>query len=544
MATNILIGVGGTGAKIVESVLMGCLAGLGPGHDRGGLSVGLVDQDAGNGNVQRTSELLHAIGDLQNGWLRGGPNSWVSGDAAKGACRLAATPVAAMNTALWRPQADRGASLASIFGSQVLEDAGEGDLKLLFDALYAPGPSEQAMELSEGYRGRPHIGAAAILSQNEDSTPFLRELRDHVRRAKGSEEVRIFLAGSVFGGTGAAGFPTIARMLRSLAGSSGAGGSVRIAGALMLPYFSFDPPEDDRANVARAEELLRQSQAALKYYADLFRAGGERVFDAMYMVGWDPPIPLGYHSPGSRNQANPPLLPELVAAMGALRFFAQEQASGGGEATPVFISARQEASEFSWNDLPGLADEGQARWEHQREFGRLLRFAAVWHNTVQPELRPRGLLEGKPAWYKRSELGRVKFDEPATTDSLRRLNAVVELVLEWAGAIQAFAPMSPAGFKLWDLSPMVKVEKTRDPEDPNHRFVAARAPLSDEEAANAFRKLILDRDQARLPPDQAVLFQEINNAKPPDKHKGLGKIVAAVHHAARLPAATEQRAPQ
>ena len=57
MAVNILIGVGGTGAKVVESTLHAAVAGLAGDN----LTVGLVDQDGSNGNVGRTAQLLATI---------------------------------------------------------------------------------------------------------------------------------------------------------------------------------------------------------------------------------------------------------------------------------------------------------------------------------------------------------------------------------------------------------------------------------------------------------------------------------------------------
>ena len=45
----------------------------------------------------------------------------------------------------------------------------------------------------------------------------------------------------MFGGTGAAGFPSIARLLREIIKKNITDG-VKIGGALMLPYFSFLNP--------------------------------------------------------------------------------------------------------------------------------------------------------------------------------------------------------------------------------------------------------------------------------------------------------------
>src|SRR5665647_437482 len=55
MATrNYLIGIGGTGARVIEAVVHLCAAGLGPDE----LSMFMIDPDAGNGNLDRTKKLI------------------------------------------------------------------------------------------------------------------------------------------------------------------------------------------------------------------------------------------------------------------------------------------------------------------------------------------------------------------------------------------------------------------------------------------------------------------------------------------------------
>src|SRR5688500_2676212 len=54
MQKNVLIGIGGTGSKVVESVVHLCAAGLGPDK----LHVFMIDPDQGNGNLTRTKSLI------------------------------------------------------------------------------------------------------------------------------------------------------------------------------------------------------------------------------------------------------------------------------------------------------------------------------------------------------------------------------------------------------------------------------------------------------------------------------------------------------
>ena len=124
--------------------------------------------------------------------------------------------------------------------SKVLQrDQMPEDQRTLFDMLFAPGDEEQDMPLSQGYQGRAHIGSAAMLaSLDKDVGGFNRRLTELIKMAKQDQDVRIFLVGSVFGGTGAAGFPTLARAVNQIrTGGDDAAGreNVRVAGALMLP---------------------------------------------------------------------------------------------------------------------------------------------------------------------------------------------------------------------------------------------------------------------------------------------------------------------
>ena len=59
---------------------------------------------------------------------------------------------------------------------------------------------------------------------------------------KQGHEVRIFLVSSIFGGQGASGFPSIARLIRKILEQKGIQEGVYIGGALMLPYFKFPKP--------------------------------------------------------------------------------------------------------------------------------------------------------------------------------------------------------------------------------------------------------------------------------------------------------------
>ena len=124
------------------------------------------------------------------------------------------------------------------------------------------------------------------------------EFIDRVRQDIGSgNDVKIFLAGSVFGGTGAAGIPTIARLLRD--SLSDYGTRILLGGALILPYFNFTVPDDETKLFARSENFLTNTKAALKYYSQK-----DNVFNFMYFIGDSLITPLKEFSVGAATQRN------------------------------------------------------------------------------------------------------------------------------------------------------------------------------------------------------------------------------------------------
>lgn len=538
MSTNLLIGVGGTGAKVVESALFCFLAGLGPSA----VTVGFVDQDEANGNVKRSRVLLESLQEFRRVWGGGRSHSldW-SRDREHGGAGLGSVAVKAMSPSLWCPHTEQGTTLAGMFGAEVLESE-DPKLKALMDFLYMPDESELYMDLGVGYRGRPHIGAAAMLARlGEADNSFARGLQEVLNQARAGQEVRIFLIGSVFGGTGAAGFPNLARALRRAArGPNNQGGdNVKIGGALMLPYFGFSAPKDRDDNVARTEDLLRNSRAALKYYHRLFQQ--EAVFDEFYLAGWGPNFQLGYHSPGSASQANPPLPPELLGALGAVRFFDEGRRVGGEALNPTYICSRAEPDALTWDDLPKVSRERAS--EPFEKLGQLLRFCVAWRDTYRPTFDTKySVFKAPPGkWWKGLGLNSVRFDQQDTKDNLKSIDDLVARTLVWAATMQGFATTSDLGrpairrFELWDLEPLVeRFEPHIDPEKPGEP-VTLRPPGSPQGATN-YARVIRPPTAAAAPRDQGELNEELNSAEP-GGGQGVGALIAAIHHGARLSAA-------
>jgi len=513
---NLILGLGGTGAKLVESFVHLCAAGLGPPQ----ASVAFIDQDQSNGNTHRARTALGKyVAAHRTLRALAGEHPDPSSDFLR--TRLDTHPGGAdVEACHWVPQPDSKATLANLIKYGLMGEGGARDLaRTLFHDR-----EELRMPLNEGYRGRPHVGAAALLAQIE-SDEFWRSLEDLVQNS--NVAVRVFLCGSVFGGTGAAVLPTLARRLRQVADE--ADRPLFIAGALMLPYFTFPPAEDREANVATGHELLLQSQSALQYYHSEMEVGGRPYsFDDIYLVGWRPAIELNHHAAGAGEQVNPPLAPELFGALAAARFFSEERAAGsdkGGEQRPkLHVIARGDPGRLDWSDLPPVTDDRNTA----SAYASWLRFCALWHFNYGRAFRPDAPSKLQSDYWFRTIAGRSASwlrrtkPDPVMDNAAGELGGYAAAALRYAAAMSAFSTWSAdseASFNLWTHGPIADVNRTD---------LTAEANLDGGALAHgmqAFGRLVRGFERA---PDASAIFWTISQ-KPAPGSPGLWPLVAHLH---------------
>ena len=506
---NLILGLGGTGARLVESFVHLCAAGLGPSH----ASVSLIDQDQSNGNTLRARTTLARYVSAHRA-LRA-----LGGEHPDPACDLLGTRLdphpdeTDVEKCHWVPQRESDASLAGLIKYSLIRQENAKDLaRALFHDR-----NELRMPLNEGYRGRPHVGSAALLAQIR-TDEFWRSLEDVVRNA--NEEVRVFLCGSVFGGTGAAVLPTLARRLRQVAAEVDR--PLRTAAALMLPYFTFPPAEEREANVATGHELLLQSQSALRYYHSEMEVGGTPYsFDDLYLVGWRPAIELSHHAPGAAMQANPPLAPELFGALAAARFLQEERDGeewgGGDRPARLHVIARNAPGRLDWADLPPVVDgkASDAAW------ASWLRFCALWHFNYARALGsapPAGVRD--EAWFRTivGDAGPGSVTQSAVGD----LNTYVSTALRYAASMSAFSSWGGDGggsFNLWTHGPLAMVDRTDPTVEPDLGLGMLAGGLE------SFDHLVRGFDRA---PDPAAVYWAMSQ-KPAPASPGLWPFVAFLH---------------
>lgn len=524
--TNILIGIGGTGAKVVESALMLFSAGIGPSE----VHVGLIDQDGANGNGARTEARFNVMAEFGRRWGALNRPNYVASSVANGADGgtialngVRVVPLFEDGRISWAPDED-GTTLAGLIGRNL-----DPARKALFDHLFMPTVEEQRFNLTKGYRGRANVGSAAMMAAMLAKESLLVDRITELMEGAGDrEEVRVFVVGSAFGGTGAAGFPTLARELHRIRARRGERFRGRMGGILMLPYFSFparfhhdEGGPDEQLPVVTADELMPKAKISVEYYSNLFQS--ERTFDQFYTVGWDPFFSLGYFEEGAGPQRNPPLVPELVTATAIADFFERpgDGDAGPGDEVPIYVSAREKRipPDIRWSDLP--------RADTEARLGQLIRFAAYWLYKVKPALRERRFfaIGGGPRERWLRELG-IKSDIQAHLDDEKVLDDYLRQLLVWAAGMERWsADAWRSG--LWTLGGYL--DATQPLKANTDRVLAATGTEQGGEVVRDNEGRFLERRFEHVYSDLAAGATEL--AAGP--HKGLGRAVAAAFRSSR-----------
>ena len=286
----------------------------------------------------------------------------------------------------------------------------------------------------------------------------------------------------------------------------------------MLPYFTYDIPDEDMQGevFARPEQFIDQTKGALEYYARLFKH--KKIFDQVYIAGWDPLSKVKNFKMGGNLQNNPPLFSELYAALGALRFF--DKNNKISENQEIFHIGKNPSNNIVWGDIPKVSSE----LDTKANLSKLIRFAFSFKWMYGPALLGSWSKIKKyqnENWFKRLV---YKYNYNNETKSceigLGDKQEIIELMKEFCDDILVwFIDMQYSTAANTDQ----KVELIKSdffseykPKETEHR-VSVREKLTASEK-NEFKDLILDGSNFKLMNVMSnICYKKINKDQ-----KGLG----------------------
>lgn len=368
MAKSIfVIGIGGTGMRCLESFIHLCAMGM---FDDTEVNMLALDTDKDNGNFTRLRDLKNYY---QN--LKGGQERQVAHTDTQFSAKI--------NYYEFTPDYSSENNLSKIMGyssrnkksfpnpDNKYHNAIETDIA---DLLFTEDVRE--FDLNHGYRAQTHLGSLlmydSLVNDDNKNSQFKQFAAKLIRT---TDDPRVFIFGSVFGGTGASSIPIIPRAIEAVTKKENDNQVAQaLYGSVILTgYFSFNynMSNDERTRekiVATSERFAFNSQAALMFYED--DASVNDVYSRLYLLGSREIKEIsGKNSvkTGGKEQQNNAHYLELMAAFAAYDFFnaPKEVLKEGGEDKFYFIHPDIKDARLSFENFTNNQD-------FRKKFGMLV----------------------------------------------------------------------------------------------------------------------------------------------------------------------------
>jgi len=385
-----LVCIGGTGMRCMEAFAHLCAVGM---FDNKEINILSLDTDVNNGNKSKSEELINKYERIKGGRLNGKPtcNTFFS---------------AKLNLYRFGPEYS-----GNRITYDLLCDLNSGDHvsnKALSDLFF--DKNVQGFKLDHGYRAQTHLGSMlmyhAIIegakkagelgnkARLEDQA--LAEYLDKIHQA--GADAKVFIFGSIFGGTGASSIPIIPQALKDAVKLKDKNAKIDnqaiFGSTLLTEYFSFNPPDKPRKRtekiIADSNNFARNCQAAMMFYEN--DPTVKATYKKMYLIGWPSKIDFDSNNKskptitGGDEQLNGCHMAELLCAFASYDFF------NGIDTNPHDILYRsanfnEGSFNFEFQDFIGTA----AAKELQNKLGCFFAFAHLVLNSEKLAINQGGV---------------------------------------------------------------------------------------------------------------------------------------------------------
>ncbi len=347
MAKLFLFAIGGTGSRVVKSLAMLLASGVKIENTDTIIPI-IVDPDSANGDLTRTIDILKEYKSIRE-------------KSFSDKTDFFKTKISSLD------EIGEGGYLSDKFTydidgvkSQLFRDfIGFSELdannKALNSLLFSKGNLDADMEV--GFKGNPNIGSVVLNKFKQ--TQFFNKFASNFE-----ENDRVFIVSSIFGGTGAAGFPLILKNIRDAKNPTPHHSflnSAKIGAVSVLPYFGVDKSSGSSID---SNTFVSKTIAALKYYAD--NICDNKAINALYYIG-DNLTNDQKGADGADDQRNKAHFIELASAISIVDFMSipdNELSFVNGEVTnPKYFEfgLGNESNSITFSDLANQTYEQIAK---------------------------------------------------------------------------------------------------------------------------------------------------------------------------------------
>ncbi len=333
-----IFAIGGTGSRVLKSLIMLSAAGVRPIDEDGRALQNfeivpiIIDPHKSNEDLKRTEQMLAEYCVVREKLY--GRN--VNGDGffankistLREIMGMTGTPI--NDSFIFNMEAVGQNKFNQFIGYDTMNEPNQALTSLLF----ADYQLENKMNI--GFVGSPNIGSVALnmIKDSEEFKAFANVF---------NEGDRIFFISSIFGGTGAAGFPILVKNIRQAENLEVSNKNflrnALIGGLTVLPYFNLNNSQGKSIDKA---DFVVKTQSALQYYNETLTGDNDRNVNAIFYVGDQTnSIPYDYDPGNVKDQHDPAHIVEFVSGMAPLKFAGMSNnmfynAKGGFQSTRAF----------------------------------------------------------------------------------------------------------------------------------------------------------------------------------------------------------------
>lgn len=292
MAKLYIFGIGGTGARVLRSFTMMMASGVNIGSDE--IVPIIIDPDASNADLSRTVALMNNYRAVHS------ELSFTQKNESQ-FFRKELSQILVNYTLRINDTDDK--TFQQFIDLPSMDKSSQAMMRMLFSE------KNLASSMDVGFKGNPNIGSI-VLNQIVDSNDF----QDFANNFESGD--KIFIISSIFGGTGASGFPLLLKTLRT--GTSFPNNDLinkaEIGAITILPYFKLK--NDDNSEID-SSTFISKTKSALAYYENNISKNSS--IDALYFLADNVTNTYENHEGGSAQQNDAHLI-EFLAATAIVDF--------------------------------------------------------------------------------------------------------------------------------------------------------------------------------------------------------------------------------
>lgn len=294
MSKLYIFAIGGTGSRVLRSLTM--LAAAGVDIQASEIVPVIIDPDASNADLTRAVDLMNRYQKIREGI------DFSSNSKDKISFFKANISQLVQNYSLHIKDTNN-----KRFDQFIEYAALSKQNKAMMSMLFSE--KNLAAQMQVGFKGNPNIGSVVLnqIASAPEFTEFASSFTDGDK---------IFIVSSIFGGTGASGFPLLLKTLRDKKATFSNHALInkaQIGAVTILPYFKLEPSSESEID---SSTFISKARAALSYYENNVVGNGS--INAMYYLADDGKIYENHD--GGDLQQNPAHIIELLAATSAIHF--------------------------------------------------------------------------------------------------------------------------------------------------------------------------------------------------------------------------------